>query len=81
MTNIYDNQVTKSRRLRWAGHAARMVESRVAYRVLVLKTEGDLLEDRGVDVVIILKWMLEKWDAGHGLDRSCSGYGQGGGLL
>jgi hypothetical protein len=53
-----------------------MVESTVAYRVLALKTEGDLLEDRGVDVVIILKWMLEKWDAGHGLDRSCSGYGQ-----
>ena len=30
----------KSRRLRWAGHVARMEQSRNAYRVLVGKTEG-----------------------------------------
>ena len=30
----------KSRRLRWAGHVARMEESRNAYRVLVGKPEG-----------------------------------------
>ncbi|KAJ4444288.1 hypothetical protein ANN_06080 [Periplaneta americana] len=30
----------KSRRLRWAGHVARMVESRNAYRVLVRRPEG-----------------------------------------
>ena len=30
----------KSRRLRWAGHVARMEQSRNAYRVLVRKPEG-----------------------------------------
>ena len=30
----------KSRRLRWAGHVARMEQSRCAYRVLVGKPEG-----------------------------------------
>jgi hypothetical protein len=33
-------QVIKSRRLRWAGHAARMGERRGAYRALVGKPEG-----------------------------------------
>jgi len=31
--------VTKSRRMRWACHIARMGDSRVVYRVLVGKTE------------------------------------------
>jgi hypothetical protein len=30
----------KSRRMRWAGHAARMGEKRNAYRILVGKPEG-----------------------------------------
>ncbi|KAJ4439163.1 hypothetical protein ANN_15120 [Periplaneta americana] len=34
------NKNIKSRRLRWAGHAARMGESRNAYRVLVGRPEG-----------------------------------------
>jgi hypothetical protein len=33
-------RVIKSRRLRWAGHVARMGESRDAYRALVGKPEG-----------------------------------------
>jgi hypothetical protein len=33
-------RVMKSRRLRWAGHVARMGESRGAYRVLMGKPEG-----------------------------------------
>jgi hypothetical protein len=33
-------RVIKSRRLRWAGHVARMGERRVAYRALVGKPEG-----------------------------------------
>ena len=37
-TNIIRN--LKSRRLRWAGHVARMGQSRNAYRVLVGKPEG-----------------------------------------
>jgi hypothetical protein len=31
----------KSRRIRWAGHAARMGETRNAYRILVGKPEGE----------------------------------------
>jgi len=33
-------RVIKSRRIRWAGHVARMGEERVVYRVLVGKTKG-----------------------------------------
>ena len=33
-------RVVKSRRLRWAGHVARMGEGRGVYRVLVGKSEG-----------------------------------------
>jgi len=33
-------RVTKSRRMRWAGHVARMGEKRGVYRVLVEKPEG-----------------------------------------
>jgi transcription termination factor 2 len=33
-------RMIKSRRLRWAGHVARMVETRNAYRILVGKPEG-----------------------------------------
>ena len=43
--------------------------------------EGDNLEDTGTDGRIIFKWILEKWDGGHGLDRSVSRIGTGGGLL
>jgi hypothetical protein len=35
--------------------------------------EGNHLEIRVVDGRIILKWILEKWDVGHGLYRSGSG--------
>ena len=33
-------RVIKSRRMRWAGHVARMGEERAVYRVLVVKPEG-----------------------------------------
>ena len=33
-------RVVKSRRMRWAGHVARMGEGRVVHRVLVRKPEG-----------------------------------------
>ena len=33
-------RVIKSRRMRWAGHVARMGEGKVVYRVLVGKPEG-----------------------------------------
>jgi hypothetical protein len=33
-------RIIKSRRMRWAGHVARMGEKRSAYRLLVGKPEG-----------------------------------------
>jgi hypothetical protein len=33
-------RVIKSRRMRWAGHVARMGEGRSAYRILVGRSEG-----------------------------------------
>jgi hypothetical protein len=33
-------RIIKSRRMRWAGHVARMGEQRNAYRLLVAKPEG-----------------------------------------
>jgi hypothetical protein len=67
-------RVIKSRRIRWAGHVARMGEERVLYRVLVGKPEErDHLGDPGVDGSIILRWIFRKWDVGYGLDRTGSG--------
>jgi hypothetical protein len=49
----------KSRRMRWAGHVARMGEGRKVYRVLVGKPEGkDHLKDQGVDGRMGSKWTL-----------------------
>jgi len=57
--------VIKSRRMRWAGHVARMGEERGVYRVLVGKPEGTgHWEDPGVDGWIILGWISRRWDVG-----------------
>jgi len=34
------------------------------------------MEDPGEDGRIILRWIIRKWDGGHGLDWSASGHGQ-----
>ena len=40
MSTFFSVRVIKSRRMRWAGHVARMGEERGVYRVLVGKPEG-----------------------------------------
>ena len=48
-------QVIKSRRMRWAGHVARMGEEIVVYSVLVGKPEGKAhWKDLGIDGWIIV---------------------------
>jgi hypothetical protein len=42
--------------------------------------DGDHLEDPGHKGKIILKWICEKWDRRHGLDR-CLRIGTGGELF
>jgi hypothetical protein len=58
----------KSRRMKWAGHVARMREKRNAKRVLVGKPEGKRpLEDQEVEVdnikmdVIMIEWVGMDW--------------------
>ena len=58
-------RVIKSRRMRWAGHVARMGEEREVYRVLVGKPEGKShWGDLGVDGRIILERISRRWDVG-----------------
>ena len=53
----------KSRRMQWAWSVARIWESRRAYGVSVGKLkEREYLENPNVDVKIILKWILQKYD-------------------
>jgi hypothetical protein len=55
------NRVIKSRRTRWAGHAARTGERRNAYRILVGKPEGKRPLGRPRRRwVTILKWILDR---------------------
>jgi hypothetical protein len=52
-----------SRGMRWTGHVERMGEKRGRYRILVGKPEGKRSLGRlDVNGMIILRWILEKWD-------------------
>ena len=54
-------RVIKSRRMRWAGHVARVREGRGVYRVLVGKSEGKRpLARPGADGKITLRWLFRK---------------------
>jgi hypothetical protein len=51
----------KSRRIRWAGHVARMGEKRNACRILLEnQKERDHWEYQDVGGLSILKWILER---------------------
>ena len=69
LNNLYSSpnilSVIKSRRMRWAGHVARLVEGRGVYRVLVrILREGEHWGDPGIDGRIILGWIFGTWDMG-----------------
>jgi hypothetical protein len=52
-------------------------ERRGAYRVLArIPEESNHFKDPGINGRIILKGIFEKWNEGHGQDRSGSGQGQ-----
>jgi len=59
------DRVIKSRRMRWAGHVARMGrgEMYTGFWWGNLR-ESDHLEDKGVDGRIILRWTFSKWALG-----------------
>jgi len=63
-------RVIKSRRMRWAGHVARMRQRRDVYIVVLGNLrERDHLDDRGIDEKIILRWIFGKLFGGaYGLD-------------
>ena len=72
--------VIKSRRMRWAGHVARIGEERGVYRVLAgNRTEGDHWGDLGVDGWIILGRISRRWDVGIWTGLGWPSIGIGGG--
>ena len=75
-------QVIKSRRMRWVGRVARMEEGRGVHKILVGKFEGKRnWGDQDVDVRIILRWILRKWEGVVGTGWSWLRIGRGGGRL
>ena len=73
-------RVIKSRRMRRAGHVARMGEWRVVYRVLVVM-ERDHLKDPSLDGRIIFKRIFRKYDVWVWTGSSWLKIGTGGGHL
>jgi hypothetical protein len=55
--------VVKRRKMKRAGHVARMVEMRSPQKLLsVSQKNRDRFEDSGVGMRIILKWVLKEYD-------------------
>jgi hypothetical protein len=75
-------RVVKSRRMRWAGHVARMGEDRGVHRVLVGKPEGkNHWGGQDVDGRIILRWIFRKLEGVVGTGWSWLRIGTGEGHL
>jgi hypothetical protein len=75
-------RVVKSRRMRWAGHVARMGEGKVVHRVLVGKPEGKRPFGRpDVDGRIILRLIFKNWEGIVGTGWSGLRIGTDGGNL
>ena len=70
--------VIKSRKMRRAGHVARMGtgEAYTEFWWRILR-ESDPLEEPGVDGRIILRWIFRKWDEGAWTGRSWLRIGKG----
>jgi hypothetical protein len=62
----------KSRRMRWAGHVARMGEE-IVQGFGGSSKERDHSKDRDLDRRIGLEWMLRRLVGGCGVDSVCSG--------
>jgi hypothetical protein len=61
ITCVHIIKVIKSRSMRWAGHVKCMEMMRIAYKILVAKTEGRRpLRNLGVNARIILKCILKR---------------------
>ena len=75
-------RVIKSRRMRWAGHVARMGEERGRIGSWWGNRRGrDHWRDLGVDGWIILGWISRRWDVGMWTGLGWPRIGTGGGRL
>jgi hypothetical protein len=68
-------RVVKSRRMRWAGHVARMRDGRRVYRDLVGQPEAKRPLGR---LRLILRWIFREWDVGVWTGSSWLKIGTGG---
>ena len=75
-------RVIKSRRMRWAGHVARMGEERGCIGSWWgNRREGDHWGDLGVERWIILGWIFKRWDVGIWTGLGWARIERGGGRL
>ena len=72
-------RAVKSRRMRWAGHVARMGKGRCVHRVLMGKPEGK--RPLGRPNIIILRWIFRRLEGVVGTGWSWFRIGTGGGHL
>jgi len=72
----------KLRRMKWAGHVARMGEERECIRSCWgTRREGDQWGDLGVEGWIILGWISKRWDVGIRTGSGWPRIERGGGRL